>query len=124
MKLLDSLFHIVSEREGEGCFVYTVELNPQHFIYKAHFPGEPITPGVCIMQMAVELLGKKSGHTLSLECARSIKFLRVISPDEVTVIECSLGKVVEEDGRVKGQVSIGPADSLYARLSLTCRIDD
>ena len=48
----------------------------------------------------------------------------LISPDEVTVIECSLGKVVEEDGRVKGQVSIGPADSLYARLSLTCRIDD
>ena len=55
MKLLDSLFSIVSASSEDGRHVYTIRLNPEHFIYKAHFPGEPITPGVCIMQIAIEL---------------------------------------------------------------------
>ena len=56
MKLLNDLYSIISRTDGEGRCDFTIELNPQHFIYKAHFPGEPITPGVCIMQIAKELL--------------------------------------------------------------------
>ena len=56
MKLRDSLYTIVSEFKGDGRHDFNIKLDPEHFIYKAHFPGEPITPGVCIMQIAKELL--------------------------------------------------------------------
>ena len=56
MKLIDSLYKVISDTRSETGHVFSIELDPEHFIYKAHFPGEPITPGVCIMQIAKELL--------------------------------------------------------------------
>ena len=58
MELKNNLYTIVS-KEGVGLMVsYTIKLIPSCVIYQAHFPGEPITPGVCIVQMAKELIEK------------------------------------------------------------------
>lgn len=121
MKLLDSLFHIESERHENGCHYYTVGLHPNHFIYKAHFPGEPITPGVCIMQMALELLEKACGMRLSMECARNIKFLKVISPDETPVLNYCIEESLREDGTVRSTVNVLSKEETYAKISLICR---
>ena len=69
--MLDDLFSIVSCHSGEDGVEYAVRLNPEHFIFRAHFPGMPITPGVCILQMCIELLGKWCGMPLVLECAKN-----------------------------------------------------
>ena len=80
MKLLNSLYRIVSESVTESGRDYNIVLDAEHFIYKAHFPGEPITPGVCIMQIAVELLSLHCGQNLVIETVKNIKFLKIISP--------------------------------------------
>ena len=67
MKLLNSLYSIVSESVTESGRDYNIVLDAEHFIYKAHFPGEPITPGVCIMQIAVELLSLHCGKPLAID---------------------------------------------------------
>lgn len=124
MKLLDDLFSIVSCHSGEDGVEYAVRLNPEHFIYRAHFPGLPITPGVCILQMCIELLGKWCGMPLVLECAKNIKFLRVIAPDKNPDLRCLIGKICREEGQVRCQISVMGGDDLYAKLSLICqRVD-
>lgn len=121
MKLLDSLYSIVSESTGEGSRSYQIRLNADHFIYRAHFPGEPITPGVCIMQTALELTSLACGLELELANVKNIKFLKVISPAQVSLITYTLGKLtVEEDG-VKVQVSVSAENEIYAKLSLICK---
>ena len=50
-------------RHDDGA-VYRVSLNPDCEVYKGHFPGNPISPGVCGIQMIREclwhlLLGKE-----------------------------------------------------------------
>lgn len=120
MELLDSLFRIESEHHENGRHYYTVGLYPEHFIYKAHFPGEPITPGVCIMQMALELLEKACGMRLSLECARNIKFLKVISPEETPVLNYCFEENVMEDGTVRSTINVLSKEETYAKISLIC----
>jgi 3-hydroxymyristoyl/3-hydroxydecanoyl-(acyl carrier protein) dehydratase len=44
--------------KGDGCA--QVQLLPESPIYAAHFPGFPVTPGVTLVQMALELMGKKT----------------------------------------------------------------
>jgi len=56
MKLKNNLYKIISKEEVNSIFNYTVELNPSCVIYEAHFPGEPITPGVCIVQIGKEVI--------------------------------------------------------------------
>ena len=80
MKLIDSLYTIISDSANESVHEYTIRLNPEHFIYKAHFPGEPITPGVCIMQIVRELMEKSTGLSLEIDYVKNIKFLRIITP--------------------------------------------
>ena len=121
MKLLDSLYSIVSESAGDSCHSYLIRLNADHFIYRAHFPGEPITPGVCIMQTALELTSLACGLELELSNVKHIKFLKVISPNEVKLITYSLSKLLVEEDEVKVQVSVGVEEEIYAKLSLVCK---
>ena len=67
MKFLDSLYSVTQSRKTEGGFEFDISFFPGHFIYKAHFPGEPITPGVCIIQIATELFSLKFACVLSAE---------------------------------------------------------
>lgn len=120
MKLLGTLFFIRSSRQVDAGFEYELTLDGECFIYKAHFPGEPITPGVCIMQMALELLEEATGCCLRLDCARNIKFLQVIKPDETPLIHCSLGRICNENDTVTAQACLSCGDTILAKLSLVC----
>lgn len=122
MKLLNSLYTIVSDAKSEGKHDFLISLDKSHFIYQAHFPGEPITPGVCIMQIAKELLEVSTDLKLNLTSVKNIKFLRIISPAEITDITYSLGKIVREEDCVKVQVTVVDGDDVYAKLSLVCQI--
>ena len=51
MKLLDTYFTIKNHNRIEDTDVIDVELNPQHPVYKGHFPDMPVAPGVCNIQI-------------------------------------------------------------------------
>ena len=99
MKLLGSMFYIESAYPD----AVQIRLNPEHAIYKAHFPGNPITPGVCIVQIVGEIVGERMGCKLQLRRIASLKFLQPISPIEnqrLTVYLSSVSQSEEEDGRI------------------------
>lgn len=102
---------------------YELELNPSCFIYQAHFPGEPITPGVCIMQMGKEVLEDALGKPLQVASVKNIKFLSIISPKETTTITYLLKKVEpSEDGQsVKAQLVVMAGDEAKAKISFTLK---
>lgn len=121
MDLRDNLYTIVESVSAEGGATYTIKLDPEHFIYKAHFPGEPITPGVCIMQIAHELLQLLCGCKLEIDCVKNVKFLRIIVPAQEQKVDYIFQKVTEEEKLVKCQVSVSIEGETYAKLSIVCR---
>ncbi|MCQ2184068.1 MAG: hypothetical protein MJY62_01495 [Bacteroidales bacterium] len=122
MKLSGSLFTIIS-RTGTDCAPrFGIRLDAEHFIYKAHFPGEPITPGVCILQIVSELASEACGKPLEISQVRNVKFLQIISPLEHPEIDCSFTRLEEEDGLEKVQATLSKGEILFAKLSLVCRI--
>jgi len=64
------LYETVSREEGSA----VVRLLADCPIYKAHFPTFPITPGVTLVQIALELMGKP------LVSAKDIKFVEPVLP--------------------------------------------
>lgn len=122
MKLKNELYKITEKdiTATEAC--YDIELNPEHFIYKAHFPGEPITPGVCIIQIAQELLEDTLGKALQIVKVKNVKFLSVITPRQTTSVSYRIGKITEDatSGSVKAQVAVTSADEIKAKISFAC----
>ena len=121
MQLINSLYTITSETSNDKGHTYTIALNPEHFIYKAHFPGEPITPGVCIMQIAHELLERLCEAKLNVTCIKNVKFLRVLTPEKDLTVDYTFPKVTTEDDNVKSQVTVSVGNEAYAKLSVVCR---
>lgn len=66
-----------------------IVFNPQHDIFKGHFPGQPVVPGVCMMQMVKELLEAQTDTSLWLRNAGQVKFLQLITPDVHPLINIS-----------------------------------
>lgn len=103
---------------------FLLRLNPDHVIYQAHFPGEPITPGVCIVQMGKELMEELLAKSLEVARVKNVKFLSVISPENTTSITYTFRKVEwSADGKeVKAQIVVTSGDEPKAKLSFGLRV--
>lgn len=125
MILLDSLYRILPEAQEpitlpeEGTAVYDVLLDGEHGIYAAHFPDSPITPGVCLVQMAVELLSLHLGESLRLTCLGSTKFLKPVLPLEAGKVTFAIG--YEKTGLAYSlNVTVTDGNAVCARMKLVC----
>lgn len=124
MILKNGLYRIKEKTIDGSETVYAVELNPEHFIYKAHFPGEPITPGVCVIQIAKELLEEMLGERLNTSNVKNVKFLSVISPQQSVAVSFRIGKIVVDDAAmtVKSQVVVTSSGVAKTKMSMVCAI--
>ena len=93
MKLQDNLYTILSQQQADGLPAFRVRINPEWPIYKAHFPGHPITPGVCIVQMVQELLQIYLGREINLVKAKNVKYLAIVTPEEMSELDVVFPKV-------------------------------
>mgnify|MGYP002514374984 CR=1 FL=1 len=126
MILLDSLYRILPEAQEpitqpeEGTAVYDVLLDGEHGIYAAHFPGSPITPGVCLVQMAVELLSCHLNKSLALKSMVNTKFLKPVSPMDGFPLTFEF-KYENKEGDYCANCSIAAGKDVCARMKLICR---
>ena len=66
---------------GEHTLSCRVVFNADHGIFAGHFPGQPVVPGVCMLEIVKELLQGQLNKTLLLINARNVKFLKFVTPD-------------------------------------------
>ena len=122
MKLINDFYHIIATEESGEASVYKVKLNAAHDIYRVHFPGNPVTPGVCLVQMATEILEQKFDKRFVLSTAVNIKFKRLVAPtDEPSFV---FSKIVPEDDLIKTIISIEDEQGQFVKMSLQFRTID
>ena len=120
MNLKNNLYIIKSSDVEKKSFL--IELLPNSIIYKAHFPGHPITPGVCIVQIATELLQEFMHKNLVLKTIANAKFLSIINPEEDKEVIFNIKKLTIDETEKKISVSIivqDQSDKIYSKISLT-----
>lgn len=99
--MLQGDFFYISSTTVTGCSVgATFNLNASHRIFEGHFPGQPLVPGVCMMQMLKELLEIVMVKKTRLCKADSIKFLAIINPTENPAIQADLSYTNNEAGAI------------------------
>ena len=120
--LLNDLYNICCYEEIDGGFNYSIKLNPNHFIFKAHFPNNPITPGVCILQIVEELLEKHFKCSITLDMVKNIKFLSVISPNVDNSIQYKFSTITHEGNTLNAKVDVLNGSRLFAKISASYHI--
>jgi len=83
-------FYTVADVTPEGNqYSCRIVFNASHAIFGGHFPGHPVVPGVCMMEIVKELLQLHLGSSLMLRTAGNVKFLQLITPDVQPIINIS-----------------------------------
>ncbi|GAB2693596.1 3-hydroxyacyl-ACP dehydratase [Mucilaginibacter koreensis] len=110
-----ALYRIVDLQATEGNIDVQLSFNPSHAIFGGHFPGQPVVPGVCLMQMVKEVLELAITQQLQLKKADYLKFVMPVVPveDEVLVLKVKYSTV--EDELVKATAVLSK-DAVYFKF--------
>lgn len=116
MMLLNKGFYSVNEVSpaGDGKFRVSIMLNKDHAIFEGHFPGNPVTPGACMMQLVKELSQEILGMKLMMTSAANVKFMALINPEEnpELLLELEIDAREEEQIKVKNTTFFGDVTAL------------
>jgi len=82
MTLLNDFFFILQQETSPVSVKTKISINEQHEIFEGHFPGMPVVPGVCMIQIILEIMEAFVGKPVRLTESDTIKFLTVMSPKE------------------------------------------
>lgn len=118
MKLKNNFYSVSKMQHTDKGVIFTVRLNADHFIYAAHFPGNPITPGVCITQIVKELTEELVQKPLFLKVVKNLKFTQVINPLERPEVSFAISTPQEEVHGYKVSASVEFGSEIFAKMSL------
>jgi len=96
--MLKSLYTINAIKEEGDQILASVSLNENSVIYQAHFPSEPITPGVCQVHLIQDVLQScYPARIFKLRKAKYLKFTKVLKPTEYKDVELKIELTKEEN---------------------------
>jgi 3-hydroxyacyl-[acyl-carrier-protein] dehydratase len=95
--LLHDLYIIQSLKESENTIQASVLLKADHAIFKGHFPGQPVLPGVCMMEMISEITGEYFNKDFRISGSPITKFLRMIDPKKNPLIHLEIKYQIRDE---------------------------
>lgn len=110
--IINSLENIDSQR-----YVAKIKLNKEHEVFSGHFPGNPVTPGVCMMQIIKELTQEALNAQLTMKSASNIKFMALINPEVNPELKLELDITLADDNTIKVKNTSYFDDTVVLKLS-------
>lgn len=81
-KNLNDLYCICRLERSDAEYAAEVALDPRHEVYAGHFPGHPVTPGVCLLAIVRACVGRALGRPAAFAAIKSCKFIAPVIPAE------------------------------------------
>ncbi len=111
-----NLFHIENLQAQNGVLTADLQMNTAHPIFEGHFPGQPVVPGVCMLQVLKEIIEMKLSCPIRLLSAENLKFLTVMVPGEKG-IQAKIKYTVSEDKKLLVSGTLVKGDTVYFKMT-------
>ena len=100
----------------------TIKLNPNHEVYKGHFPEQPVVPGVIQLQIVKELLEKHLKKKLFMNRITQVKYLIPIIPTNSPQLVFTITSNEIDETTLKSNISIGLDETIFTKARISFRI--
>lgn len=118
------------EKNGNSA-TYRCRLHPEVPVFKAHFPGFPVLPGVLTLKMVVDAINASqffSTQTLTVQSIGNAKYLAVVNPQETQEVEISVAlkaeKNADEPAVFQFKATVQNGETRFATFSFSCTAAD
>ena len=99
--MLQGDFYTISSIQKEDTSTKVMlELDVKHSIFDGHFPGQPVVPGACLLQMVKEIMQTITGDKLQLQKAHHLKFTALIDPTKNNHLQMVLAHGIYENDTI------------------------
>jgi 3-hydroxyacyl-[acyl-carrier-protein] dehydratase len=120
--LLKDFYKVISfENTAENKHLVLIRINAEHEVFKGHFPGNPIMPGVCMMQIIKELTEQIAESSLFMQSLSNAKFMALINPFNTPELRLELDVSITETDLVKVKNVTYFNDTVALKLSTIYR---
>ena len=113
-------YSILTAQTDELTGVFQVRLNPDCEVYEGHFPGSPVSPGVCNIRMLMECAERVARQSLRMRKLNRCRFTTLLSPQKYPELELHIHLQPKEEGLYTLNASIGKGEEEYQTLKAEC----
>lgn len=124
-------FTLESGEKNGNSATYRCRLHPEAPVFKAHFPGFPVLPGVLTLKMVVDAINASqffSTQTLTVQSIGNAKYLAVVNPQETQEVEISVAlkaeKNADEPAVSQFKATVQNGETRFATFSFSCTAAD
>jgi 3-hydroxyacyl-[acyl-carrier-protein] dehydratase len=107
-------YYTIKNQQTEGnVTLFDVMLLPECSVYNGHFPGMPVAPGVCNIQMIKECVECIAGKPLLLEFMTQCKFITMITPEQHQELQVRIELTENEENHFRAIAAISRDETDY-----------
>lgn len=124
-------FTLESGEKNGNSATYRCRIHPEAPVFKAHFPGFPVLPGVLTLKMVVDAINASqffSTQTLTVQSIGNAKYLAVVNPQETQEVEISVTQKAEknadEPAVFQFKATVQNGETRFATFSFSCTAAD
>src|SRR5690606_28526694 len=100
-----------------------IELNPEQEVFQGHFPNNPVTHGVCMLQILKELTEQATNTNLFIKECSNVKFMALINPETNPILVITIDiNPLEENFKIKASASFDETVALKVNALLTQKL--
>ncbi len=112
--MIKPVFDIVTVTQNESSLSAALVVNADSEIFNGHFPGQPVVPGACMLQLVKDLLSETLKVSHKLLKADNIKFLGLVQPG-VEGLNLNVNHQLN-DNQIKLTAILSSAETIYMKL--------
>jgi len=124
MKLLGDFYSMENLDTADGQIRATLHINVNHNIFNGHFPGQPVVPGVCMMQMIREIFESVVKKNVYVRRAAQAKFLAMIDPRITTSLSAIIAYQTSEEGKFQINASLSGDDITFFKYKASFELEN
>jgi len=95
--ITNDIFNIDSISHANDTIESILSINSGSTIFDGHFPGQPVVPGACMLQVVKDVLECALSCSLQLKKASNIKFISMIVPSLNDMIQLEISYKLVDD---------------------------
>lgn len=109
-------YHIQQSNIADNECSVSFLLRPEHAIFKGHFPGNPVLPGVCMIQIIKDVFSNARGRNVRLITVQQVKFLEIIVPEAESMLMLNIRWVATESGQWQVQADMKKGEKIFCKF--------
>lgn len=114
--ITNDLFSINKITHEDAAISVMLNINADSEILKGHFPGQPVVPGACMLQIVKEVLEIVLNYPVRQKKADQLKFMIMIDPKNTSSVTLDMTYKDAEDGAIIVTAKLSNPDALYFKF--------